>query len=191
MQLAFYFDQTRCTGCWTCIVACKDWNDVPAGPASWIRVSTIERGKYPNLFTAFLATPCYHCADAYCASACPADAITKRPEDGIVLVNRDTCLGRDQCGGTCLDACPHDAPQFGDEQNPKMQKCNLCLDRWTEGKPPICVAACPTRALDAGPIDELRAKYGDGTEAEGFSYDSKLVPSVVLKPKQGACIVNM
>jgi anaerobic dimethyl sulfoxide reductase subunit B (iron-sulfur subunit) len=38
MQLAFYFDQTRCTGCYTCAVACKDWHDVPAGPASWMRV---------------------------------------------------------------------------------------------------------------------------------------------------------
>ncbi len=24
MQLGFYFDQTRCTGCHTCVVACKD-----------------------------------------------------------------------------------------------------------------------------------------------------------------------
>ncbi|MEE8174036.1 MAG: 4Fe-4S binding protein [Dehalococcoidia bacterium] len=34
--MAFYFDQTRCTGCYACSVACKDWDDVPAGPASWM-----------------------------------------------------------------------------------------------------------------------------------------------------------
>ena len=39
MQLAFYFDQTRCTGCYACVVACKDWHDIPAGPASWMRVT--------------------------------------------------------------------------------------------------------------------------------------------------------
>lgn len=182
MQLGFYFDQTRCTGCWTCIVACKDWNDVPAGPASWMRVATIERGKYPDLFMAFLATPCYHCADPYCISACPADAISKRPEDGIVLVDPDACLGRDECG-MCLDACPHESPQFGSEPNAKMQKCTFCVDRWEERKLPACVMACPTRALDAGPIDELRVKHGDCTEAEGFGYDGKLGPSVVMKPK--------
>jgi anaerobic dimethyl sulfoxide reductase subunit B (iron-sulfur subunit) len=39
MQLAFYFDQTRCTGCYTCVVACKDWHDIPAGPASWMLIA--------------------------------------------------------------------------------------------------------------------------------------------------------
>jgi hypothetical protein len=58
MQLALYFDQTRCTGCYTCVVACKDWHDIPAGPANWIRVTTIERGKYPHPFLAFLASTC-------------------------------------------------------------------------------------------------------------------------------------
>ena len=38
-QIGLFFDQTRCTGCYACIVACKDWNDVPPGPASWMRVS--------------------------------------------------------------------------------------------------------------------------------------------------------
>jgi len=50
MQMGFYFDQTRCTGCFTCVVACKDWHDVPPGPASWMRVTTVEKGKYPDLF---------------------------------------------------------------------------------------------------------------------------------------------
>ncbi|NQT71203.1 MAG: 4Fe-4S dicluster domain-containing protein [Chloroflexi bacterium] len=182
MQLAFYFDQTRCTGCWTCVIACKDWHDVPAGPASWIRISEIQRGKYPDLFMAFMATPCYHCADPYCIPACPHDAITKRAEDGIVIVDQEVCVGKDECG-MCIDSCPYEAPQFGDEQNAKMQKCNFCIDRWEEGKPPICVAACPTRALDAGPIEEMEAKYGKAQEAEGFQYDSTLKPSIIVKSK--------
>jgi len=53
MQMGFYFDQTRCIGCFTCIVACKDWHDIPAGPASWRWVHTIEKGKYPELFVSF------------------------------------------------------------------------------------------------------------------------------------------
>lgn len=189
MQLAFYFDQTRCTGCYTCVVACKDWNNVPAGPASWMRISTIQHGKYPDLFMAFMATPCFHCVDPYCVPACPEDAIKKRPEDGIVVVNRDACIGKDQCG-MCLDSCPHEAPQFGEEQDAKMQKCDLCLGRWEEGKPPVCVAACPTRALDVGPIEELEAKYGDVREAAGFAYDDVLRPCVILKPKPEVSIAT-
>jgi anaerobic dimethyl sulfoxide reductase subunit B (iron-sulfur subunit) len=182
MQLAFHFDQTRCTGCYTCVVACKDWHDVPAGPASWIRVTTIEKGKYPNPFVAFLAEPCYHCVNPACIPVCPVNAISKRREDGIVMVDREACLGGDSCQ-LCLEACPYKAPQFGSEESPKMQKCDFCLDRWREGKPPICVAGCPMRALDAGPLEEMEGKHGRLTEAVGFEYSDKIRPAVVFKPK--------
>ena len=183
MQMGFYFDQLRCTGCDTCTVACKDWNDVPAGPAFWRRITTIEWGKFPNLFVAFLPNSCYHCAIPLCAEACPADAIIKRDKDGIVVVDQEKCLGYDVCGGLCQDACPYQTPQFGEETNAKMQMCNLCLDRWAESKKPICVEACPTYALDAGPLDELMAKYGDIKEAEGFIYSPDTCPSIVFRPK--------
>ena len=97
-QLGIYFDQSRCDACFSCVVGCKDWHDVPAGPASWLRVSTTEKGTYPNLFMAFNANLCYHCENAPCVTACPAEAITKREEDGIVVVDREKCVGRDQCG---------------------------------------------------------------------------------------------
>lgn len=105
-QFGYFFDQTRCTGCYTCIVACKDWHDVPAGPASWIRVSTIERGKYPNPFLAFDVNLCHHCVNATCVAACPTEAISKREADGIVVVDREKCVGRDECGHPCSRECP-------------------------------------------------------------------------------------
>ena len=141
-------------------------------------MKTIEKGTYPDLFVAFLPVPCYHCENPECVSACPVEAITKRDEDGIVIVDRDACLGKEDCG-MCLEACPWDAPQFGPEEGAKMQKCNLCIDRWADGKKPACVCSCPIQALDAGPIDELRVKYGDVMEAEGFTYPKSLAPSGV------------
>ncbi len=182
MQLGFYFDQTRCIGCDTCVIACKDWHDVPAGPASWRRVQTIERGEYPDVFVAFLSTSCYHCSNPVCVPACPENAISKRAEDGIVVVNREACIGKDECG-LCLEACPYDAPQFGSEENARVQMCDLCLERWGEGKQPVCVAGCPTRALDAGPIEEIEAKYGQIRQAVGLIFDDKIRPSAVFKPK--------
>ncbi len=182
MQMGFYFDQTRCTGCYACVVACKDWHDVPAGPASWRKVETLEQGEFPDLFVAFLVTSCYHCAQPACVAACPVEAITKRKGDGVVVVDQIKCLGKDQCD-LCWQACTYRAPQFGAEQNAKMQMCNFCLDRLEEGKKPICVAGCPMRALDSGPLEELKAKYGDAEEAEGFTYSDELKPSVLFKPK--------
>jgi anaerobic dimethyl sulfoxide reductase subunit B (iron-sulfur subunit) len=183
MQYGIYIDQNRCTGCFACVVACKDWHDVPAGPASWIRVKTIEKGRYPDLFVAFLPVLCNHCLKPACVSVCPADALTKRIRDGIVTVDGEKCLGKEVCG-LCLDACPYDAPQFGAEEDAKMQKCDLCIDRWADGKQPICVSSCPMQAIDSGPLDELRAKYGDYREAEGFRYNEKLVPSIAFTPKK-------
>ncbi|MBE0431584.1 MAG: 4Fe-4S dicluster domain-containing protein [Dehalococcoidia bacterium] len=183
MQYGFYVNQTRCTGCFTCVVACRDWHDVPAGPASWIRVKTIEKGRYPDVFVAFLPVTCYHCRQPACVDACPAGAISKRDQDGVVTVDRELCLGSDKCQ-LCLEACPYDAPQFGPEQDATMQKCDLCLDRLAKGGKPVCVDACPMWALDAGPLEELEAKYGDVTDAEGFEYDAELGPSVIYKAKR-------
>jgi len=167
------------------VIACKDWHDVPTGPAAWRRVLTFEGGKYPDPFVIRLTTSCYHCAEPACLDVCPAEAIYKREKDGIVLVDQEECLGKDQCG-QCLEVCPYEAPQFiGKEENPKMQKCNFCLDRWQEGKLPICVGACPTRALDAGPIQEMEVKYGTKIhEAVGFTYNEELQPSILFKPKR-------
>jgi anaerobic dimethyl sulfoxide reductase subunit B (iron-sulfur subunit) len=148
-------------------------------------VLTIEEGQFPDVFVAHLTTSCYHCADPACIPACPAGAITKRDEDGIVVIDREKCLGRDQCD-SCLQVCTYDAPQFGAEANAKAQKCDLCRDRLDEGKPPICVAACPMRALDAGPLDALESTYGDEREAVSFVYSNDLKPSVIFKPKHRA-----
>jgi len=183
MQIAFYFDQTRCTGCYACLIACKDWHDVELGPVHYRDVVYIERGKYPNPYVAYMVTTCFHCANPECAAACPANAISKRAGDGIVVVDRELCLGKDVCGAPCKEACPYSMPRFGDEENAKMQKCNFCLDRLAENKSPICVAACPTRCLDAGTLKALKAKYGRTQEAEGFTYSKKTRPMVIFKPK--------
>ena len=183
MQIGFYIDQSRCTGCYTCTVACKDWHDVPAGPVNWRWLVTVENGKYPKVFVAFLSLSCLHCAEPTCISACPADAITKRTQDGIVVVDKESCLGKEACG-LCKEACPYHAPQFGDEQEARVEKCDLCADRWQQGKKPVCVEACPMRALDAGPLDDLEAKYGALKEVNGFAYAEKNRPSVVFKARQ-------
>jgi len=183
MQLGIYFDQTRCTGCGACQIACKDWYDIPAGPEKLIQLLYIEKGKFPDVFVSHMVALCYHCLDPVCVPACPPRAISKRDEDGIVVVDSALCLGNKECNEKCLKTCTYNAPQFGPEPGAKMRKCNLCLERWAENKLPICVEACPTRALDAGPLDELKAKYGDIQETEDFKYSKRFKPAIVFKPK--------
>jgi len=181
-QIGFYFDQSRCIGCCTCVVACKDWHDIPAGPCNLIRVRTIEKGEFPTVLTCFMVTPCYHCVNPPCLKVCPTKAITKREEDGIVTVNQERCLGK-KCS-LCSLACPYEAPQFRAETNARMEKCDLCLDRLSKGEKPICVGACQTRALDVGPLDELQTKYGKTVQAKGFNYHTIVRPSVIHRSKQ-------
>jgi anaerobic dimethyl sulfoxide reductase subunit B (iron-sulfur subunit) len=183
MQIGFYFDQTRCTGCSACRVACKDGNDIPAGPENWMRVHCTETGKYPAPFVSYMIAPCWHCLNPLCAEACPPKAISKLAESGIVIVDSEACLGNAACDERCRKACPYDAPQFGPQKGAKMRKCHFCLERFEAGRLPDCVEACPVRALEAGPLADLEAQYGTRREAADFRYSKRSQPAVVIKPK--------
>ncbi|MFH1382524.1 MAG: 4Fe-4S dicluster domain-containing protein [Chloroflexota bacterium] len=183
MQRGFYFDQSRCSGCDACTVACKQWHNHDRQVANWRWLTTLEEGKFPDVSVSFLTLTCLHCAHPACIEACPANAITKRKEDGVVLVDQNKCLGKEACGSLCLEACSYQAPKFGTEANAKMEKCDFCLDRIDAGQEPMCVSACPLRALDAGPLDELKKKYGTLSKVPGFVPDAKLGPAIVFKAK--------
>jgi len=183
-QFGFYFNQTRCIGCHTCAVACKDWHDHQYPSINWMQIKIIEKGIFPHLFLTFLAVPCYQCEEPSCIAACPQNAISKRETDGIVVVDQDKCLGKEKCENKpCLKACRSKSPQFGQEENAKMQKCDFCKDRLSAGKQPICVEACPMFALDINTIPELQKKYGKQKEAQGFTYSAKIKQAVVFTPK--------
>jgi anaerobic dimethyl sulfoxide reductase subunit B (iron-sulfur subunit) len=181
VQLGFYFDQQRCTGCDTCVVACKQWHQVPAGPASWRRVHTLEEGRFPQVWVAHLSLSCCHCGEPACIPACPAAAITKRAGDGVVVVDQGLCIPGCR---SCLSACPYQAPQFRDDES-RMEKCDLCLNRLGEGKQPLCVATCPLRALDAGPLEEMEQAHQGVRDAPGFPGPSHTRPSILFRPRAG------
>lgn len=176
MQMGFYFDQTKCVGCYACDYVCK-LHYALAPDVHWRRILWINSDKP----LCFVSLPCMHCEEPPCVEQCPAGAITKRAKDGIVVVDQDKCSGKDNCD-MCVQACPYDIPQFGPESNAKMSKCNFCLDRIEEDKKPWCVIMCNQAALDFGPLDELIARYGDLKEARGFEYSTETKPSMRLMP---------
>ncbi len=184
MQYVFYFDQSRCSECGTCTVACKDWNNIKPGDVKWRRVfdhKNRETGTFPDIKLKPLVYSCMHCEKPACVQACGAGAISKRNDDGIVLVDRNKCQGLK----SCVDACPYGAVQIaGDEQETALdgwktphpaQKCTFCLDRWNADQKPVCVMSCPQRALDAGPKDYILQRYPEAVpalETDGIPDDS-------------------
>lgn len=183
MQMGFFFDQTRCSGCEACRLACRQWHGEADDAVDLLTVTEWESGRFPDVSVKWTVVPCLHCAEPLCAAACPAGVISKSPGDGIVTVDTEMCLGNGVCGAPCRDACPYGAPRFRNGPDAKMQKCELCLQRLSAGKKPICVDACPMRALDAGPLLELEAKGGTVRAVEGFRYAPEARPSVVFKAK--------
>lgn len=187
-QWAFYFDPNQCIGCHSCAVACKNHNDVPPGPVDWRRVEHVQQGEFPDYREIPISLSCMHCGDPPCEEVCPASAITKRPGDGIVTVNRDACIGCRYCGW----ACSYGAPQYGADG--LMQKCHLCLGTGPgdgDGKPPKqtaenggttprCVATCVGGALDAGPVGDMVDKASEAA-AKRFAGESN-GPSIIVEP---------
>src|SRR5271157_6645334 len=107
-QYGFFFDQSRCTGCRDCTVACKNWHQLPAGPLKYLKVYEYEKGAFPTVRIHFQWIPCYHCEKPVCMEACPVAAISKEPKYGAVLIDADKCTG---CRN-CYEECPYGAPVF-------------------------------------------------------------------------------
>ena len=104
--------------------------------------------------------------------------MVKRAKDGIVVLTSP-----EQCTSCrlCVEACPYGAPRVVIEGEVNIVKCNLCLDRIGEGRAPACIATCPTEALDAGPMEEITAKYGELRKLEGFADYHQTNPSIVFR----------
>ena len=179
-QYGFFFDQSRCTGCRACSISCKEWYDIAPGPLKYMRVYQWEQGTFPDVRLGLLAVNCYHCDKPACIDACPHQAIFKEEKYGAVLIDQDRCQGEREC----WEACPYGAIVYAsDQKGEKAHKCTMCVDRLEGGELPICVHSCSLRALDFGPIDELRKKYGDCNTLEELPDGSLTRPSAVFKPR--------
>ena len=188
-NFGFFFDQSLCNGCKACQIACQDKHDLPVG-VNWRRVVEYTGGVWsqdsraetftPNVFSYYTSIACNHCEDAICMTVCPTTAMSRR-DDGTVYVDPGKCVGCRYCEW----ACSYGAPQFNPEVG-QMTKCDLCYDYRETGQEPACVSACPSRALDWGPIDDLRAEYGTENGIAPLPDPSVLNPRLVVKPHKDA-----
>ena len=132
----FYIDPSRCIGCRSCLQACEEC-ETHRGQ-SMINFDFIERRE--SITSA--AYVCLHCDEPTCAQVCPADAI-KKGEDGIVHSSlKPRCIA---CSN-CVLACPFGIPKMMEPEQ-QMMKCDMCYDRTSVGKRPMCATVCPSQAL--------------------------------------------
>jgi anaerobic dimethyl sulfoxide reductase subunit B len=134
------FEPENCTQCHGCEIACKTWRGLGYG-IQYRRVLNLWKGSYPRVKNGTVSMACLHCVEPACAAECPEGAISKRADDGLVLVDETLCTG---CGA-CAEACAFGVPQFG--ENGTMEKCDLCCDQQLAGANPPCVDTCPGKAL--------------------------------------------
>jgi len=166
-----YVDVKRCTGCYSCVVGCKNWHQEEATEGGRIRITDIVDGNYPDIIRWIFPVLCMQCEDPPCMEVCPGDAIRIR-EDGIVVIDRDECTG---CKA-CVEACPYNACSF-DEIKEKAVKCDFCAERIDNAQLPYCVEICPTDALIFGDMDDPDSKISRLLKSE---------KTEVLLPEQGA-----
>ena len=159
-QQAFFFDGTRCSGCKTCMFACKDAYDLDVGTAyrrvlEYTGGDTVRNGDGTFGSTCFsynVSVACNHCDDPVCVRVCPTEAMHKDEQTGLVSVNDRHCIG---CG-YCHLSCPYSAPRV-DRVKGHSVKCDGCIERVAVGEKPVCVEACPARALDFAPFPRPEA----------------------------------
>lgn len=186
-QYAFFINSSICSGCKTCLMACKDKHNLEEG-ITWRRVYEISGGDWvqrgeswlSSVFAYNLSISCNHCDTPVCAQVCPTHAHYKR-EDGIVTIDPDQCVGCRYCEW----ACPYGAPKY-DRQAGIMTKCTFCSDNLEAGIPPACVAACPMRAIDFGEASELRKKYGPSAAVYPLPNPSHTGPNLFIRPHHQA-----
>ncbi len=146
----FYINANECMNCKACMAACNDVHNL--SPELHLRkVLQAEAGEWKfkegitqqiNVFSYSLSLSCNHCNNPICVDSCPRQAIIKDPDNGIVFIDLDLCIG---CG-ICTKQCPYHAPVV-DTRIKKALKCDTCFNLRNKGESPACVAACSMRCL--------------------------------------------
>jgi len=152
-------DTSKCTkGCDACVRGCNEEHGLTSTgrddiDAQWIRKVDLEDRLTKH--ESSLPMLCQHCDSAPCVDVCPTGASFKRA-DGIVLVNKHTCIG---CR-YCMMACPFKARSFIHEditdqlsRAPRgkgtVESCTLCVHR-IDGEGESDTTACAQSCADDG-----------------------------------------
>jgi len=197
----FAVDIDKCIGCAKCVEACKIENNVPKEPfyfRTWVERYVLRKNGavevvcpnggmdgYPDIEDEggvakafFVPKLCNGCEHSPCVQVCPVGA-TYKTEDGVVLIDKDYCIG---CR-YCIQACPYGTRYF----NPVTQtadKCSMCYHRITKGLATACVEVCPTGARIFGDLSDPNSaltKFREDNKTESLKVHMGTEPKLVYK----------
>jgi len=165
VRWAFLVDTNKCVGCGLCVKACKNENEIPYDAPvtrTWVERYVVTKDGETHIDSPmggrdgfiddkirdeeidpqdiakafFVPKLCNQCENPPCVQVCPVGA-TYQTNDGVVLIDREWCIG---CG-YCIMACPYGVRFFHPEAK-VADKCNFCYHRISKGMEPACVECC-------------------------------------------------
>ena len=167
-DLEFFIDPARCIGCQACVQACSEC-DTHKGHAM-IHLEYVDRGHS----TQTVPVVCMHCDSPTCAEVCPADAI-KKNDDGVVQsAKKPRCVA---CNN-CVLACPFGVPKMMTDFE-LMMKCDMCYDRTSAGRKPMCASVCPSGALYYGTRREITKSRPKSASVNEFQFGRQTITTKV------------
>jgi Fe-S-cluster-containing dehydrogenase component len=166
--MEFFIDPARCIGCQACVHACAEC-ETHRGH-SMIHLEYVDRRQSVQT----VPVVCMHCDSPTCADVCPADAIKRSGDGRVMTARKPRCIA---CSN-CVLACPFGVPKMMTELD-LMMKCDMCYDRTSIGRKPMCATVCPSGALTYATREEVERLRKRSRPVNRFQFGRQTITTKV------------
>jgi len=140
MPYKILFHSEKCVACNACVIACIDQNDTMTDKGETPNRKFLVYEKWSMEDAAKVA--CLHCTSPKCIGACPNGCLKRDEETSFIVFDDENCIG---CAA-CVNACPFGSIHLN--PNNKIRKCDGCSELVKNGRVPVCIPVCPTKAIE-------------------------------------------